>query len=65
MADGKTIIHCCIDKGVHDILVAHCERTGQTKTTAVKRAILAYCRANGVPDEAAAKKILEDGHALP
>lgn len=64
MADSKTIIHCCIDKGTHDILIAHCERTGQTKTTAVKRAILAYCKANGIADEEQARRILEGGHAL-
>lgn len=65
MADNKTIIHCCVDKQVHDLLVAHCERTGQTKTTAVKRAILAYCKENGVEDAEQAREILEGGHAVP
>lgn len=62
MGAGKSIIHCCIDRDVHDMLMAHCEKTGQTKTMAIKRAILAYCRENGVADEDAAKKILEEEH---
>lgn len=46
MAKIKTkspIIHCCVEKGIYDLLVKHCKATGQTKTTAVKRAIQAYC----------------------
>lgn len=65
MESGKATIHCCIDRSVHDALTEHCERTGQTKTMAIKRAILAYCRVNGVADEAAANAILEARGGLP
>lgn len=41
---NKEIIHCCVEREVYDMLTAHCDRTGQTKTTAVKRAIKAYCQ---------------------
>ena len=41
---SRTIIHCCIEKDVYDLLINHCNQTGQTKTTAVKRAIKAYCQ---------------------
>lgn len=41
---SKTIIHCCIEKDIYDMLIRHCNETGQTKTTAVKRAIKAYCK---------------------
>ena len=40
----KTIIHCCVDKDVYDLLIAHCKAMGQTKTTAIKRAIMSYCK---------------------
>lgn len=40
----KTIIHCCIEKDIYEMLMKHCNETGQTKTTAVKRAIKAYCQ---------------------
>lgn len=43
MRNEKAIIHCCVERDVYELLSAHCERTGQTKTTAVKRAIKAYC----------------------
>lgn len=43
MGDAKTIIHCCVDRGTYEMLMKHCEATGQTKTTAIKRAIKAYC----------------------
>lgn len=55
----KAIIHCCIDRESYELLMEHCARTGQTKTTAVKRAIAAYCEANGVRTDGAG----EDGHA--
>ena len=42
--DNKAIIHCCVEKEVYDKLMAHCNATGQTKTTAVKRAINEYCK---------------------
>lgn len=38
------ILHCCVEKDVHDLLMAHCKATGQTKTMAIKRAILMYCK---------------------
>ena len=44
MRNEKSIIHCCVERDVYDMLSRHCEKTGQTKTTAVKRAIRAYCR---------------------
>ena len=45
MADtSKTIIHCCVEKDIYDMLITHCNATGQTKTTAIKRAIKAYCQ---------------------
>ena len=44
MSKEKTIIHCCIEKDVYDLLINHCNQTGQTKTTAVKRAIKTYCQ---------------------
>ncbi len=43
MRNEKSIIHCCVEREVYDMLSEHCEKTGQTKTTAVKRAIRAYC----------------------
>jgi len=42
--NNRTIIHCCVDKEIYDMLMRHCAETGQTKTTAVKRAIKAYCK---------------------
>lgn len=44
MGDSKTIIHCCVEKDIYDMLIRHCEATGQTKTTAIKRAIKEYCK---------------------
>ena len=43
MSNARTI-HCCVDKDIYDLLMQHCNQTGQTKTTAVKRAIKAYCK---------------------
>lgn len=43
MRNEKSIIHCCVDREVYEMLEKHCEKTGQTKTTAVKRALAAYC----------------------
>lgn len=43
MRNEKAIIHCCVDRDVYEMLERHCEQTGQTKTTAVKRALMAYC----------------------
>lgn len=44
MRNEKSIIHCCVDREVYEMLERHCEKTGQTKTTAVKRALAAYCK---------------------
>lgn len=61
MAENKkAIIHCCIEREVHDLLMEHCRRTGQTKTTAIKRAIASYCEANGVKVPAPAGKEGQD-----
>ena len=38
MKNGRTI-SCYIRSDIYDALVAHCERTGQTKTIAIERAI--------------------------
>lgn len=43
MGNSKEIIHCCIGKDAYEMLMRHCEETGQTKTTAIKRAIREYC----------------------
>lgn len=56
----KAIIHCCIEREVHDLLMEHCRQTGQTKTTAIKRAIRAYCADNGVAVGTAAGKDGDD-----
>lgn len=42
--NNKTIIHCCVEKEIYDMLIEHCNITGQTKTTAIKRAINNYCK---------------------
>lgn len=52
MAKEKAIIHCCIERETHELLMEHCRQTGQTKTTAIKRAIKAYCEAGGRPSAA-------------
>ena len=49
MRNEKAIIHCCVERDVYELLAEHCERTGQTKTTAVKRAIKAYCGKSDPP----------------
>lgn len=38
LKDGKTI-SCYIRKDIYDRLIEHCDRTGQTKTIAIERAI--------------------------
>ena len=55
MREEKAIIHCCVERDVYEMLVRHCEDTGQTKTTAIKRAIRAYCA------PAASKDAAKDG----
>ena len=37
-----TYLNVCIETPVYSRLVTHCEITGQSKTTAVERALLAY-----------------------
>ena len=51
MSGKKEIIHCCVDRETYELLQAHCDRTGQTKTMAIRRAVRAYCRANGITPE--------------
>jgi predicted DNA-binding protein len=46
MADQKEIkkaLHCQLDKETYDELVKYCEKSGQSKTVAIRRAIKAYC----------------------
>ena len=40
--DG-TLVSAYIEKSAYEALVRHCEITGQSKTKAIERAILAYC----------------------
>ena len=49
---GRTI-SCYIRSDIDDALVRHCERTGQTKTMAIERAIEKMTRENGAwfPDK--------------
>ena len=56
---NKTIIHCCIDKDIYDMLIKHCEETGQTKTTAIKRAISEYCRLDKISNITRSGKIIK------
>lgn len=49
----KAIIHCCVERDVHELLMEHCARTGQTKTMAIRRAIQSYCEKHGVTKDAA------------
>lgn len=39
-----TLVSAYIEQSAYDALSAHCEITGQSKTKAIERAILAYCR---------------------
>ncbi len=43
---GRTI-SCYIRSDIYEALVRHCERTGQTKTVAIERAIEKMTRENG------------------
>ena len=38
-----TLVSAFIEQEAYDALAAHCELTGQSKTKAIERAILAYC----------------------
>ena len=42
-AGGRVSINARIGPELVKLLEEHCERTGQSKTVAVERAILAYC----------------------
>lgn len=48
-----TLVSAYIEQEAYDALQAHCEITGQSKTKAIERAILSYCRnACGKPEDA-------------
>lgn len=53
--NGRTI-SCYIRQDIYDALMLHCERTGQTKTVAIERAIEKMTRENGTFGGAAAAK---------
>ena len=61
-AEKKAIIHCCMEREIYDMLMDHCEKTGQTKTMAIRRAILAYCRSYGIEGGGEGG---DDGNGLP
>lgn len=46
--EEKKALHCQLDKTTYDMLVSFCEKSGQSKTVAIRRAIKAYCEDNGV-----------------
>ena len=46
--EEKKALHCQLDKATYDMLVDFCEKSGQSKTVAIRRAIKAYCENNGV-----------------
>ena len=49
-AGGRVSINARIGADLVRLLEEHCERTGQSKTVAVERAILAYCSGGGDRD---------------
>lgn len=48
--DG-TLVSAFIEKSAYDALERHCDVTGQSKTKAIERAILAYCGGEDGPDK--------------
>lgn len=42
--DGQGI-NCYLERSVYNMLEEHCERTGQSKTVAIERAIVMYVNA--------------------
>lgn len=42
-----TLVSAYVEQTAYDALVRHCEATGQSKTKAIERAILAYCNGPG------------------
>lgn len=46
--EEKKALHCQLDKTTYDMLVDFCEKSGQSKTVAIRRAIKAYCENSGV-----------------
>ena len=45
-----TLVSAYIEQEAYDALQAHCELTGQSKTKAIERAILNYCKPPGGKD---------------
>lgn len=39
-----TLVSAYIEQEAYDALQSHCELTGQSKTKAIERAILSYCK---------------------
>lgn len=39
-----TLVSAFIEKTAYDALLKHCESTGQSKTKAIERAIMSYCK---------------------
>ena len=50
-----TLVSAYIEQKAYDALQRHCEVTGQSKTKAIERAILTYCRGEPAvaPDDGA------------
>ena len=47
-----TLVSAYIEQEAYDALSRHCEITGQSKTKAIERAILAYCGSSAGEDGA-------------
>lgn len=43
--EGRKGINCYLEQDVYDMLEDHCERTGQSKTVAIERAVKMYVEA--------------------
>lgn len=39
-----TLVSAYIEQNAYNVLLRHCEITGQSKTKAIERAILEYCK---------------------
>jgi len=39
-----TLVSAYIEQKAYNALIAHCELTGQSKTKAIERAIMQYCK---------------------
>ena len=53
--DEKRALHCQLDKSTYDLLVDFCDKSGQSKTVAIRRAIKAYCENNGAKSNGSGK----------